>query len=244
MLELLKDCEATGASASHHAKWFHDNGVKGCRYLPNMVPDWGGDDWEQKREQNGQNDKLKILLMGHVLATANLSALYFLADEICPVLGERFNEEIEIHICGGGVIPDDLMARLQYPFVIRRGWVDDIIAELASSDVFLVPTPIPLGVRVRIAYAWSLGSCVIAHQVNELGLPEMVHDHNALLGNNGRQVAEQIIRAFEDSDLRRRLRLEARNTYETQFSNQVTGDKIFSVLEQTAAMGSQSGVRN
>jgi glycosyltransferase involved in cell wall biosynthesis len=236
MLELLRGCEAVGASAAHHAEWFREKGVENCTYLPNMIPDWGGEDWKEKRKQQGQNSKFKILLMGHVTATANLSGLHCLADEICPALSERFSDEIEIHICGGGVIPDDLMSRLQYPFIIRRGWVDDIISELLSADVFLVPTPIPLGVRVRIAYTWSLGCCVIAHQVNALGLPEMVHNQNVLLGTNGREMAEQIIRVFENDDLQTQLQLEARKTYETQFSNQVTSDKIFSILEKTASM--------
>ena len=230
-VRLLSQCQSVAACAAHHAEWFRQHGLPTCKYLQSIVPDWGGQDWEERRRQQPHNDRFKIILVGHLLTTANYSGIHLFANETLPVLERELGSSFEVHICGKGELPAELRSKLDRPSVHLRGFVDDIVSELFSSDVFLVPTPIKQGIRMRIPYAWSVGSCVIAHQVNAFGLPELKHGGNALLASTGEGIARDIIRAFKDEGLRRQIGLEGHRTYDAHFSYGVASSKILRELE-------------
>jgi hypothetical protein len=231
-VRLLSEFESVAATAAHHAEWFRKKGLSHCQYLPNMVPDWGGVDWQERRREQPCNDKFKIVLVGPLQSTPNVTGLYLFANKTLPVLRRELGNSFEVHICGKGTLPPDLVPKLDCPSVHLRGFVDDIVSELLSSDVFLVPTPIKLGARWRIPYAWSVGCCVIAHQANALGLPEIKHGQNALLAPTGKGLALEILRVFNDKELRLRLGFEGRRTYESCFAYDVTSRKVLGELER------------
>ena len=66
---------------------------------------------------------------------------------------------------------------------------------------------------------------------NARGIPELSHGRNVLLGRDSRQVADAVLRALEDSELRRRLQVGGRETYERLFTPAVAGGAIVDVLE-------------
>jgi glycosyltransferase involved in cell wall biosynthesis len=242
MIRLLAECDGVAGNAAHHVEWLRRNGVPQCKYLPNMVPDLGGTDWQSRRKQCSSGMKFKMLLFGNLHGTATLSGLYFLADEVLPSLEKTLGDSFQIHICGKGTLPPDLAPKLNRPSVIMRGFVDDLAAELMTAHIFLMPTPIPLGSRVRIPYVWSTGCPVIAHEANRMGLPEMLDEKNALLARNGKSLARAIIRAYHDPDLRIQLGIEGRRTYESYFSYEVTSSKMLAELTRVAQMNSDRSV--
>ena len=232
MNRMLRQCEAVGATAAHHAEWFRTHGVPQCVYLPNMVPDWGGPAWRERRQAAKQTGPFKIVLMGHVTGTATLAGLHLFANDTLPVLERELGDGFVVHICGKGSLPTSLSDKLQGYGVRMRGYVDDIVTEIRSSDVFLVPTPIELGIRVRIPYAWSAGACVVTHQANAAGLPELRHGHNALLASSGVALAQAIIRVARDPVLQHRLILAGRDTYETSYAHPVTFNKVMGQIDR------------
>lgn len=231
-VQLLSECAAVACTSAYHAEWFRSHGLRHCKQLPNIIPDWGGQDWKQKRAAARRNDKFKIVLLGNLLSTSNFSGLHCFAHEVLPALTLQLGKNFEVHVCGRGELPRELASRMNSPNVYMRGFVDDIISELFSSDIFLVPTPIKLGIRVRIPYAWSTGACVVAHSANAAGLVELEHEKNALLSASGVGLANQIVCAFKDRELAKRLGEEGRKTYETHFSYDVTCKKILAEFEQ------------
>lgn len=230
-LRLLKQCHTVWCTVTYLTQWYRSNGITDCQHIRNVVPDWGGPDWPARRAATAPTERLKIVLMGTVGGTSTLAGLHFLADEILPHLDALFADKFEIHICGSGKLPADLERKFQRPGVIRRGFVDDIVSELFSSDVFLVPTPIELGSRVRIAYAWSVGCCVVSHTANAVGLEEMKDGHNALLGTSGAEVAKAIIRTHQDPEMKQRLQKSGRETFERYYSESATVDKIITKVK-------------
>jgi glycosyltransferase involved in cell wall biosynthesis len=114
------------------------------------------------------------------------------------------------------------------------GQVEPATEEFLRCDVLLVPTPIRLGIRVRILTGFATGSCIVAHTANSLGIPELIDGKNALLGSTGPQLAAAVLRASADSALRAQLRREARRTYEQCFSLETAGRLIVDELEQVA----------
>jgi glycosyltransferase involved in cell wall biosynthesis len=232
MISLLKDCESVYDHAAHHCQWLRDRGVSQANYEPVPVLDKVGANWKPERETLlSQNRIPKISLIGNVSGIATLPGITLTAREILPALERLYGTDgFELHVIGGGKLPEDLAAPLSRPYVKRRGYVDDIRAEFQSSDIFLVPTPTDGGFRTRIAEAFSYGCCVVAHTANSVGMPELVHERNALLAGSGSGLAEAIVRCLRDPALRTRLGDMGRRTYEHVLDGRVVCNRMADTL--------------
>lgn len=235
--QLLNDCEVVGAFAAQHADQICQWGVANCLYLRTPIPDLVGPGWQQLRHSYRPQGKPKILMIGHLAGTATRSGLYLFAKRVLPILERELEEErFEVHIVGGFVdlLPSDLAEMLARPSVHLRGHIEPADFEFLSSDVFLVPTPIKLGARIRIIVGFSFGCCVVAHRSVVAGTPELIHGENILIAKSGRGLAEAVIRVLSDSALQKRLGANGRQTYEENFSPAVAGKKIVTELERIA----------
>jgi len=228
MNRLLNSCTASGAFAAHHALEFRDRGVKSCNYFRTPTPDPRSDGLVIAKER-----KFKILHIGHLQGIATLSGVELLVREVIPLLDLSVGaENYEIHLVGGFYdhIPERLKRLLAHSRVIVRGHLNPPDIEFLSSHVVIVPTPIPLGIRVRIITAFSFGACVVAHTANKLGIPELDDNVNCLLGSDAVELAASCSRVFKENSLRERLEVEARKTYEKYFSMEVAGKAISNTL--------------
>jgi glycosyltransferase involved in cell wall biosynthesis len=100
--------------------------------------------------------------------------------------------------------------------------------------VLLVSTPVETGPRVRILSAFSYGCCVVAHEANRLGIPQLVHEENVLLSDTA-GLARETLRALADPELRARLGRRGRELYESDFTPEQAGTTIVQELERLAA---------
>lgn len=228
---LLAGCEAVVDHAAHHCEWLRTHGVSQARYFPVPVLDEAGPCWQEARAKAlSLNAGAKISLIGNVNGIATLAGLDLFARQVLPEMENRLRDSGEVHVIGGGRLPTYLAKMLDHPFVKIRGFVEDIQAEFRSSDVFLVPTPIDLGFRTRIAEAFSFGCCVVAHEANALGMPELRDQDNALLASTGRGLAEAVLRCLRSVELRERLGKSARATFEQRLDGRlVCGEMIETV---------------
>lgn len=233
MKKMLAACDFKGELAAHHAKWFRTHWFADCVYLRMPIVDEVGPNWQALRREASPRGKPKILMIGDVLATSSYAGLRLFAEEVLPLLESALGPDgFEVHIVGRGEPLADLAPLLARPAVKLRGPVESAAPEFLSAHVVLIPTPIPLGVRTRAIVGFSYGCCVVAHSANAQGLPEMIHEHNALLAPSGRGLANAIIRAVRDPVLRRRLGANARSTYEENFHSKVAAGRIVVELER------------
>lgn len=229
MRELLSPCEAVINLAAHHAAWLREHGVPQCIYVPMPTLDLAEGRW---RRSSGPRTPAKILLLGNLRGAATLPGLYVFAREILPALERRLGSAaFEAHLVGRYKPPPDLAPLLSRPTVRMRGYVDDIREEFSSADVLLVPTPIALGTRTRMIIGAAFGCCMVAHQANVLGTPEFGDGRDVLLGRDGCEMAEAVIRVLTDATLRERLGREARTTYERHFTVETAGRRLLEELE-------------
>lgn len=201
--------------AAHHARWLEDRGVP-CRYVPGPVVDAVGREWLQRRRELAVGKTVpEILFIGRINSTINTPALELLAFDILPILEDRLGDNgFMLNIVGQGDIQPKVEARLDRPWVRRRGFVESVAPEFLRSDVLLVPTPSRLGFRTRVIEGFSYGCCVVSHEANSWGMPDLVHGKNVLLGGNGKMLAEAIIEAIRDPALAARLGKEGRDLFE------------------------------
>jgi glycosyltransferase involved in cell wall biosynthesis len=232
LVRLLNECAATGAFAAHHAAWLRRRGVRGCAYLHTPVPDPAGAAW---REQRGVAEKPRILLVGHLKGVVTLNGLRLFASGVLPRLERELGSDgFEVRIAGGYEPPPDVARALNRPSVTFLGHVEGADDEFRSAHALVVPNSISLGIRVRIVTAFSHGTCVVSHDANAKGIPELRHEQNALLGSTAGQLADGVLRAIRDEPLRQRLEAGARGTYERWFAPPVAAGAISATLERIA----------
>jgi glycosyltransferase involved in cell wall biosynthesis len=87
--------------------------------------------------------------------------------------------------------------------------------------------------HTRYLHAWSLGCCVVAHRDVALSMPEIKHGYNALLGENPREIADLIVKAASDPQLRREL---GENGYKTLKKEFRVDHVVDTMLEKLASI--------
>lgn len=231
---LLSDCAVVSSFCATDAVELRRLGVP-CVCWRNPVHDFGGPDWRRRRKARENGSKYKILLIGHLQGTFTRYGLQLLADEVLPILTRKLGEDrFEVHIVGNFAPPPEIAAKLSSKVVRARGWVEDIGPEFSSADVLLVPNPVPLGLRMRIPTGFSFGCCVVAHEANLVDAPELVPGENLLIAKDGVGLAEAVLRALADTELRERLGANGRRTFEQCFALDVAGAPIVAELERMA----------
>jgi len=243
--EELKSCEVVISHAAHSAEWLRQNGVPQCRYLSNPVVDAVGDRWQELREDHEARVSVpKLLVVGSVAGTPQRASLKFLTEGLLDEMAKRLApNSYEVHIVGGGKLKPDVAKLLDRPEVKIRGYVDDIAAEFLSSTLLLVPTPIDLGARTRIVEGFSFGCCVVTHTCDQKGMPEIEHNRNALVGETAPEIADLVRKSLQDVELRKRLGLGARKTYESELSADVVCGRMLDQLENLSTNAGR-GVHN
>lgn len=218
MIEILNDAEAGGSFGAFDAAWLKDHGAPHSRYFRTPLLDECGPDWAARRAAHRLAKPKIITGVSTLHATSTSTALRLFAMEVFPVLERELGRDgFEVHVIGRGHAPEELARLLPHPAIRMRGYVEDIKPEFLSADVLLVPTPIFLGFRVRILTGFQYGCCVVAHTNEAINVPEIMHERNALLADDGPGLAREVIRALRDPDLRWRLGAAGRATYEEHF---------------------------
>ena len=213
-LATMRSYEWLGNVADNDAKYYASNGHPNAFYIQNMwVPSAEG-----KATIQAADRPVKIVgSIGKVNGTANTLGLEYLGREVLPALKREFaNQPFEVHIYGAGAPHLISKAALShYPEVIWRGFVDDIDAEMRSSDVFLCvnnATEYKVG-HTRYLHAWSLGVPVVAHVDAALSMPEIRHGQNSVLGKSAEEIATHIRALVDDPHLRDRIASGGRQTF-------------------------------
>lgn len=232
MARLLNDCNKSGAFADHHAAELRGVGATQCQYYRTPVVDP-----LPETAPYPKSTVPKLLMIGHLRGIVTVAGVELLANEILPLMLDDFGVDgFEIHFVGAYFeqLPEFMRDKLNHKCVRVRGHINPPHEEFLSSHIVLVPTPIDLGIRVRIISAFSYGACVVAHVANREGIPELEDGVNCLLGGTGEALAKACQRVIQDPALRERLERGARHTFETQFSSTAAGGKIAEHLKELA----------
>lgn len=223
-----------GNVAANDAAYYAGRGHPNAFYIQNTWFDRFGSAWRERREVLEHSGRNRILAnVGKLSGTANTLGLHYLATRLLPELLRLKNDELTLRICGAGTLQPDVQSALRHPAIQMAGFVDDIDLEIVSSAVFLCvnnATSYKVG-HTRYLHAWSLGSCVVAHRDAALSMPEIVHDENALLGEDERHLAELLDQALKDRRLRRRIGEGGYETFRQYFLADVVAPRILGRIE-------------
>jgi len=238
IIEFLKNCDVVVEHSATSALWLNQHGIP-AHYLPNPVESFAlPENWRSTREQYLTQAPVKrILMVGHLRGVTTQAGLHLLADEVLPALDKKcLFDNWEVHVVGGGELPPNLKAKLnEHPKIKLRGFVEALAKEYQRAHLTLVTVGEKIGFRTRLVEAFAYAAPCVVHSNNLYGMPELVHEYNSLLANDGEGLAEAITRILNDDRLRIRLENNARKTYGEKLSIPVVMGKMYGMLEAKIA---------
>lgn len=215
---LLKVPNVILEHAFHHAVDLKKKGYTNTYYIPHPIQIT-----KEKSKRNFEvNNTVSILIAGSLKGAASKLGFEFFLDKLLPEIDARlsdFKYPIHFRIIGHGNLPDYLRERLSgHPLVQLIGFVENISQEYAKADIMLVCIPVEHGFRTRIAESFGYGLCVVAHEANAKGMPEIENEENALISTDAQQLATYILEAANDENLRSRIGRRAKVTFKEKLS--------------------------
>lgn len=230
--------EWIGMFGAQHANWLNHSGVP-CESLSIPVEDLcKKKNYSFLQTEKRTNLPIRILIFGRQDTTAGQNGLKLFINDVLPALQNNIAQKIcEIHIAGAGAVPQYFKKKLEESRCLMDGEVYDIEDEFTKSDIFLELSPYPVGMRTRVVTALSFGICVVANATSKAGLDSLVDGDNCLLGDDGKQLVNHLITCIHDAQLRKKLGMNARKTYEELF----VPEKACAIIEK--AIGNIGGSR-
>lgn len=157
----------------------------------------------------------------------NLEQLLEAADGIFVQHG------VELHVVG--VIPATLLSRLQsrFPWVVFRGFVDDLSEEFRNAQVALVPEAIGGGFKLKILdYIFSRVP-VAAVEAALNGIPDRLKKH-FIVENSVDKLLKSIVIAIDDVGRLDRMQNRAFEAAEDLFDWDANGRRLLEALQLAA----------
>ena len=163
--------------------------------------------------------------IGKLSGTANQHGFEILVNHLLPELRKQMaGRTFELHLYGAQEPRPEIARLLEQPEIIRRGFVQDIDAELQTRHAFLCvnnASAYNVG-HTRYLHAWSLKCCVVAYRAASRAMPEIQDGVSALLGETHAEVANRLVQAVTDPVLRKKIGLGGYATFRRSF----TADKV------------------
>ncbi len=149
----------------------------------------------------------RILFSGMMNHPPNMDAACFFAYEVLPQIQAAI-PEAEFWIVGRDPAAS-VRALMALPGVVVTGNVLNIRPYLAQAAVMVVPLRFGSGMRNKILEAWAMQKCIVSTQIGAEGLDSR-NGENILIADDARTMADSVIRALQDPDLRNRIREQGR----------------------------------
>ncbi len=156
-------------------------------------------------EQPGEN----LLFIGSFRHFPNITAYRFFAEQVWPLVRERFPDARLTVVCG----PDHLMYWKAFtdspePPTDERirmlGFIADVRPLYCEANIVLVPTPVSAGTNVKVLEAMAMQRAVVSTTAGCAGLG-LVHGESVWIADQAEQFAEGIAALLSDSGRRRAL---------------------------------------
>ena len=156
-----------------------------------------------------KRDPHSLIFSANWKAPQNLHSAKWFIHQIWPYLKVKI-PELNLWLTGQG---EDRLLRvlklnrtsLKKEDIHSLGFVEDINATITSKQIFISPTIMGSGVRLKILHAFSLGMPVICTSIDAKSLPYLKHRENVMVANTPGEWANAINELLHDQILREKI---------------------------------------
>jgi GT2 family glycosyltransferase/glycosyltransferase involved in cell wall biosynthesis len=154
-----------------------------------------------------------VLFLGNFTNAANLEGLNWLLEEVWPRVAPRL-PEAQLHLAGHRV-PEGLSGDR----IVALGYVKDLDAVLAQHRVFVSPIRYCTGIQTKVLGAVARGLPVVTTPAAAEGL-NLQHGKECLIAATPEDFAGEIVRAYSDENLWRKLSQGGATLVKNEFSRE------------------------
>jgi glycosyltransferase involved in cell wall biosynthesis len=202
----LSSVAAVCATSSRDAEAFERWGARECVVVENGV------DTAAVEHALPPNAPI-VAYTGYLGYRPNEVAALELIDEVLPRLRTSV-DRATVRVIGKD--PGRALRERAGPSVRVTGTVPDVVAELRSARVIVLPLRAGSGTRLKVLEAMAAGVPVVSTPYGVSGL-DLQPDTHVLLGTSATELADQAARVLKDDALARALSLEARRQMEARY---------------------------
>jgi GT2 family glycosyltransferase/glycosyltransferase involved in cell wall biosynthesis len=173
-----------------------------------------------------------VLFLGNFTNAANLEGLNWLLEEVWPRVAPRL-PEAQLHLAGHR-LPEGLAGDR----VAALGYVKDLDAVLAQHRVFVSPVRYCTGIQTKVLGAVARGLPVVTTPAAAEGL-NLQDGKECLIAATAEDFAGEIVRAYCDENLWRRLAQGGATLVKNDFSRERLAAQIRRVCERVRGLESK-----
>jgi glycosyltransferase involved in cell wall biosynthesis len=161
---------------------------------------------------------------------ANVDGILYFCAEVLPLI-QKVIPEICLRIVGHS--PPSAVRELAGRGVELLGYVPDIGAVYASSDVAIAPMRFGGGLKGKVAEAMSYGLPVVTNHVCLEGFEGLLPGRDVLVGDDPEELAHAVAEVLRDDTLYQAVRENGWNYIRCRFSEEVVAKTLTGVLERS-----------
>jgi glycosyltransferase involved in cell wall biosynthesis len=197
-----------------------------------VVPN--GVDTEYFKPGSGGEIDSRLVFVGGMGWYPNRDAMQFLIQEIWHLI-EREVSDVTMTLIGKQPSKGIVEFSARHPGFKCLGFIDDVRPHIDEAAVYIVPLRVGGGTRLKILDAMAMGKAIVSTSIGCEGI-DVTDGENIIIANTPTEIAQAVVRLFEDREERARLGKNARETAERLYSWEKIYPKLEAVYQQLAAM--------
>ncbi len=145
-----------------------------------------------------------ILFVGNFGYAPNIEAVYFLVDQLLPLL---VSENADIKLTLVGIDPQNFLDRFkQRPNLVIQGFVDDLAPYLIEADLFCCPLFFGAGIKNKVLEAMAYGLPILGSSYSFDGIDIDEYEyHMAIQSRDPKVWADHLFAILKESGLREKM---------------------------------------
>ena len=167
-----------------------------------------------------------VMFIGGFKHGPNADAVVFFLKDIYPLIAQELGK-VEFLVVGSS--PTAEVLGLASDTVTVTGYVQDIAPYYARTRVFVSPLRYGAGMKGKVGEAMSFGVPVVTTAVGAEGMG-LVHGETALIQDDPKAFATEVVRLFRDETLWRKLSVQGREYVEKNFGEGAVREMLLKLV--------------
>jgi glycosyltransferase involved in cell wall biosynthesis len=171
---------------------------------------------------DAEKEPRSVVFSGSLRTVQNLHSVVWFITEVWPIV--RTSEpRARLYLTGGaesvlaGRLRTDV-GRLNEQGVFPLGFVEDINGAITRCEVFVSPTRMGSGIRIKVLNAMAMGMPIVCTSLDAESIAGAGHGRHLYVADGPEEFAAGIVELFANERLRERLGLNARELVERRFT--------------------------